>query len=1061
MTDYPIWVTPEDLGTFPEGTSLTLSPIRISFGVMDPDLAHVQLWNGTLPPGVQWRVQDQSVLLTGQIRNVTSTTRFEFTFRLSVGLQIADRTFVIQVQDSVFTSFSWQTGNDRPLELVFAAIPSRTQIQAVSDPVRAIRYSLQNPQALSQGLLLNALTGLIQLNYAWQPSQAYESQKDFVFTVSGLYECEISGTSGTLLSPEGMSQFVDTDYAAWQPSRFYPVNSVVHADEGKIYLCVQAGFSDLTGPTGLGLVIADGSVRWAYQDQACVWRRVLPGTQVSQQLLAQAESQGEIISQTFEILLLSTPFAPVWLTESDDLPPAITKQSYNFALQAVDPDLQPLTWSSLDLPDWLQLNIIGELSGIAPAVDENTVYTFTVTVSDGVSSTPRTFSVLVQEFEVEFEWITPSDLGTHADGVYSKIQIQAVSTRSQVFVTYGLSGGQLPVGITLNMQTGALEGFLEFHVKPKTYLWEITTTDGVEELVRTFQITVQPQLLGHHWRLSAPLLGTDKTRWLQQNNEGIVRTENLYLSEHAGYGRDISPEINICTGIQSLNAQELRLLVQHYLHDFVIQLHDYLVLDTATTDVSLLAVRAQDAETVRLWQPFTAYNSGTRVSNSQGTRYTAVQSGISGAQEPVHVSGTRSDADIMWQAEGFVNPVSSNKWPLPWYPYQEYQDSQTVQHVGHAYQVTQPGTSGGTWLPKQAPFTDNQVIWDKITAPQIAGNLFWPACVRNMRSALIEQVGWSTGVGSGVIADVVVNTQGAITQVNVLQPGSGYIRIPQIQIVGSGTGAQITCTLKVVAVRVLNGGLGWQLHESVHIMLGDHTQVHVKIMQVNDSGAVISCEVTHSDTFTSMRSKPIQVQDAQGRTLILSLDCGVASCVITQAGSGYDQLTQLKFSGREYVPFTDTFADDDQVGLFVPLAYVNTLWTKQQDVSELSSPFRDQMWQISLLKATLQGAEYEGTNSWDSDTCTWDTDQTRIINWEPASVLIWDSDQTIWDNNFTTWDHPDIVWPNHTQTVFDNNQTIWDYYRTIFDQREPSAQSVTAKSWAWWFGSQPVFRRSK
>lgn len=1061
MTDYPHWVTPENLGTFIEGTSFTSTPRQLSFGVSDPTQVQVQLLNGVLPPGLLWSVQGEAVVLTGVLLDVTVSRQFEFTFRLISGHQIADRTFVIHVQNTVFNSFTWRTPTNTPIARVFTPVESVTQVQAVTDPLSAITYTWLNESSLSQGIQLNEFTGTIQINYAWQPLRAYVQQRDFVFSESGLYECEISGTSGSVQAPEGMGQFVDTDYAAWQPQRFYSINSVVHADQGKIYLCIQAGFSAFVGPTGVGLAISDGSVLWAYQDQSCVWRRVTPQTIVPQQLHIQAQSQGQTIQNTYLIQLLSTPYEPIWLTEPADLPPAITQQSYSFALQAVDPDLQPLTWSSMDLPDWLQLNIIGELSGIAPLVDQNTTFTFTISVFDGVSTSSRTFDLLVQEFEVEFAWITPEDLGSHPDGVFSRIQLEAVSTRSQTFVTYGLSGGQLPVGVRLNPQSGALEGVLEFHARPKTYVWEVTTSDGVEELVRRFQITVIPQQLGHHWRLSAPLWGPDRDDWFMQNNEGVVSSDSLYLPDQTGYGRDIPPELNICTGIQALNAEHLRLLLQHYLHDFVIHLHDYQVTPTHISGVNLLSVRVQDAQTVKLWQPFTQYGSGTRVSNTQRVRYLALSSGTSGAQEPVGMSDQISDGLIMWRPDGVVNDTSAHKSALPWYPYHDYQLSQTVQHLGHTYQVIQPGRSGGSWRPISSPFLDNQVEWQRMSSPVISGNTFWPACVFNLRKTLIDQVGWSTGEGSGVTSDVTVNSRGQITRVLITHPGSGYYRSPQIQVLGSGSGAHITCELSVIQVQVVNGGTGWQLNEQVHIKLGDHTQVIVKITAVSQTGSVTSCDVVHSDAFERMRRKPIRVPDALGRVLTIQFICGVTSCDVVNAGTGYDARTRLFFSGREYVPVWDKFVDPDQSGAFVPVSYVTESWSQKQDLSVLNAPFQDQLWQISLIKATLQGVEYEGSTSWDDHACTWDSDQTRLVEISPATVLTWDQDQTVWDNDSTTWDHPQIIWPSHSQTVFDDNRTIWDYYRTIFDQSEPSKQSVYAKSWAWWFGDQPPFRTSK
>jgi hypothetical protein len=1055
MTSYPIWATPEQLGEYPEGTSLTINTITLVFGDTGSLPVTPQLLNGALPPGISWSSDHNQIRLTGVLRSVSEDTEYNFTFRLHNGVNIADRTFYLTVQNVQLQSFTWVTPNLLPLEYVFLPQAYEVVVRAQSEPISVITYQALNLASLSQGVQLDSSSGQITLNYAWRSLNAYTQSKDLVITPSGLYACVTSGVSGSSSAPAGTGMFVDTEYAAWQPQRFYSLNSIVHADGGKIYLCVQSGFSDMLGPSGEGTSISDGGVVWSYEDQACVWQRSPSNTTVAQTLNVVAVSGSQQIVRSFSWELISTPYEPLWQTPAGALPDVITEQSYYVPLQAVDPDQLALTWSSMDLPEWLQLNIVGELSGIAPFVNENTTYTFSVTISDGVTSSTRTFSVTVVEFVVEFAWVTQSNLGTHADGVYSRIQLTAVSTRTPSLVTYGVGGGQLPVGLRLNVQTGAVEGFLEFHAQQKTYHWEVSASDGVQDLTQAFEITIVPQQLGHHWQLQVPLLGTDKLNWVVQNNEGVVSTDHLYLPDHTGWGRSPVPAISICAGIQGINAQDLRMVIQNYLHNFVVQLHGYKLLPTAVPDTQVLVVECQDADTVRIWTPSTLFQQGEHVSNTSGVRYRALNTGLSGTQAPQGVSDAISDNQITWRFDSVVNSSTSVSTPLPWYPYHVYTQADTVVHEGTVYEVVTAGTSSGTSSALNgAPLVqDSTVTWQRVDAQvsKNSGNQFWPANLRNMRTQLINQVGWSTQAGSGAIAQVDINFQGGIQQVLITNPGTGYRRVPQVQIVGSGTGAQLQFRLGITHVEVINGGVNWVTQEIVHVDLGNNQVVQLQITSVNSSGTVQTMEVITPGTFDQVRSGHIQIPTRDGRILVVRLDAGVTSCEVIQSGSGYTSgQTQVLFVGREYAPTLQSFVDVSES--YVPVAYVQSAWAQTQNVSDLINPFESDVWDVRMMQASLQGVESEGSSRFDSDTCTWDADATRLVDAQPATALTWDQGATEWDMDFTYWDNPEIVWPNYSATVFDDGQTIWDYYRTLFDQPPATVMSAYAKTWAWWFG---------
>jgi hypothetical protein len=1056
MTSYPFWVTPSQLGSYDEGTSLTENQIVLAFGDTADAPVTASLLNGALPPGIQWQQTQNQIQLTGFLRSVTSSENYNWTFRVSNGVQVTDRTFYLEVQNVSLQVFEFETSNVTPLLFVYQPQEYTAQIQVNTQPLSLVSYEITNTNVISQGVVLDQASGELMVDLRWKPNQAYTSGKDLVISNSGLFTCVTSGTSGSIAEPQGSGSYVDSDYPSWQPQRFYSVNSVVHNSQGGVYLCVGQGFSDTMSVSGTGSNIVDGTVRWSYQDQAPVWQRVAANTLLNQTIPVRVTSGSQVIQESYEIVVASTPGSPLWITPSGALPSVFTQQSFTYQLEAVDPDLLSLTWSSTNLPSWLQLNLIGELSGVAPAVEQNTTYTFDVTVSDGITSSTRTFEVSVIENVIELQWSSPEDMGQIKDGGFSSIQIKAVSTRPGAFVTYGLSGGQLPVGLILDTQSGALAGWLEYHAQAKTYMWEITATDETETIVRAFWVEVMPSMLGHHWSLQIPLWGTDAQQWQLSNSDGVVDTTNLYLPDLPGWGRVDQPRISVINGIQALDAQQLRFTIQHYLSNFVIQMQDLIWMKGDDPTYQLLAARVQDSDTVELWKPNTVYTQGERVSNTQGMRYVALNTGESGDSEPMSQNSNISDNNLVWSWDSNVNSVSNKSNPLPWMPYHYYQKGDTVLWQGQLFEATLPGTSAGTGGPvsSSSPISDGSVIWQHIeqSYPYAHANLYSPHCLANIRSTLIQQVGWSTAVGSGASADVNVGFDGKVQDVMITQSGVGYFRSPRVVVRSSqGSGAQFQIYVGVVAVQVVNGGVGWSPGTQFELDLGGESPAQVEIQSVTASGAVTLIQVLHTGKFTQIPSQTLTLGALTGRVLQVRLQAGVISCEVTDPGSGYEPgMLTLNFTGQEYNPQLQTFVENQ--GIHMSIAFVQSEYANNTRAQSMFNPFASSLWDVRCVLATIQGLEYQGESKMDHNTCTWDSDHTHWVDADPATVVSWDNDETIWDNDQTVWDLAKIVWPNYTNTVFDSNQTIWDYYRTILDQRSPSTSSQYSRTWTWWMG---------
>jgi hypothetical protein len=87
---------------------------------------------------------------------------------------------------------------------------------------------------------------------------------------------------------------------------------------------------------------------------------------------------------------------PIWNTASGNIANIYEGTQLNVSVSATDPDGTSIIYSSSDLPIWISINSsTGLLTGTAPQILSDTTYSFTVTASDGVNTSSRSFNVVV------------------------------------------------------------------------------------------------------------------------------------------------------------------------------------------------------------------------------------------------------------------------------------------------------------------------------------------------------------------------------------------------------------------------------------------------------------------------------------------------------------------------------------------------------------------------------------------------------------------------------------------------------------------------------------------
>ena len=1055
---YPYWATPAQLGTFGLGYSFTQTPLNLIFGESENKACVVTLLNGALPPGISWQQNGFQVELRGLLENIFSDSTFEFTFRVDNQTYKSDQTFYLNVTMPLVTSFAWVTSDADPLGIMFNNQNYEFPIQALVVPSAQITYSITNLASVTQGVAILASTGIITANIAWTPNTVYVADQDFVFNNNTLYACVISGASALVGGPLIIGEsIVDSNYPVWRPNNYYPLNAIIHNDLGKLYVCMVAGVSGSAGPSGVSGGIPDGTCSWNYIQQCPVWSSAVPSPVIIS-LNATATSNSITLSRTFQINLLQTPVVPQWITDAGLLVSQATGTEVVVQLEAFDPDGAILSWNQgLPWPEWLNLSNIGLLYGSLPFVTDNTTYDFDVIIDDGIASSSRSFSIQATAGEIEFYWVTASDLGSSPDGSISNQSVQAISLRNTAFVNYGLTGGMVPPGVILNNETGVLEGFVEYHGQNKTYYFEISAQDSTETIVQKFKWQIQAQNWGHFWSLSVPILGTQRFELLSLNNSNIVDDSQLYLSNDRGWGRPQVLSVPVITGIKHMNAADLKNSISNWLHNFRLTLTDLKISKYNNSEYELVSVVVRDADSLQVWKARTSYVKGQRVTNPLGVRYLCVTSGMSGDRAPSHTQNTAQDGSVEWIYDSVPLSSVNKQYPLPWYPYHYYQINNTVINQGLVYKSLGNGYSSGGAGPQGtgSAIPDNQIQWQQTPnlLPHQDSNVFWPANVRNIRQELESSPGWSTAWGTKASATVNVDpTTSGISSVTVTQVGESYWAAPDPIITGSGTGAQLQARVGVVGVTLVSSSLGFAVDDELEIDLGEGTPGILKVTSVTSIEAVQALSIVTSGNFDKIPQNNITLSAPQG-TVVVRLQSGIVQVQVITPGSGYEfGNTQITFTGVEINRSARSVMNDFDLEL--PLTFVSndSVQTVTNQLSSVPNTFSGQVILVSMVKATIEGVQWQGYTRLDEDCCTFDSMQTAWVDVDIATATTWDETATYWDNNVTVFDQPTTQWPDWSQTVFDNDQTIFDYYATLFDQRQPLYESKNSRSWFWYFG---------
>jgi len=250
--------------------------------------------------------------------------------------------------------------------------------------------------------------------------------------------------------------------------------------------------------------------------------------------------------QTFFITILQNadrlpPTEPRWITSEGFIGEVIDTDAFNFQLEAIDDNFDPLplkfflTFETADgtifgpsgeLPPGLQLDEdTGIISGtfFSNTLDEVLDFDFAVFLSDGANIVARTFTITTRLKSVNQppEWITlQGSLGSVVAGSFASFIVAATDPDAGPSdLTYFLSSGSFPPGFSIDDVSGEISGVSQLVSSDEFFPFVLGVTDGEDTVVRSFSLTIRKLNSRPAWVTPEGLL--------LRRNEGLLATITL------------------------------------------------------------------------------------------------------------------------------------------------------------------------------------------------------------------------------------------------------------------------------------------------------------------------------------------------------------------------------------------------------------------------------------------------------------------------------------------------------------------------------------------------------
>ena len=518
----PVWsTTAGKIATIDEQVAYSL---QLEANTSDSTAITYSVIAGSLPAGMQVTTDG---LLTGTPAEVAKRTLYTFVVRATAGTAITDRTFSLDVQGSdapVFTTASGQLQLDDSTSVglywVIDGASVSLQMQATDSDTRAgqvLVYEIVQG-SLPPGVTMSK-TGLISGIVQLTDDQRYGER--------GGYDASQEDYDDVVYDKTVTSKSISKNF-----------DFIVRVSDGTSF-------------------VEQNNSIFVYS--ADFWR--VSNTAIT---IDASEIDGSPLTMD-----LSANRRPVFRTGSD----LGTFRHDNALVVKIDvEDFDPLqgdleySIQSGSLPAGVSIDInSGELYGqLARQSAVEVDYTFTVranrVVATGINVfTDQQFTMkVIGEIDIGIAFTTPTVVGTLKADIPSLLSIEAVAEQTNRVLSYSVTSGALPTGITLSEQ-GNLIGAIDpsdFTDSTRAYTFTVTVSDQYQEAATSKEFTVNLDIL--YTQTEYGNMSGHATSFIDQNifyniaqDPNINSVENIFRPEDSTFGMRMKPDMLMMSGLEA------------------------------------------------------------------------------------------------------------------------------------------------------------------------------------------------------------------------------------------------------------------------------------------------------------------------------------------------------------------------------------------------------------------------------------------------------------------------------------------------------------------------------
>ena len=218
------------------------------------------------------------------------------------------------------------------------------------------------------------------------------------------------------------------------------------------------------------------------------------------------------------------------------------------------------------LPSGVSIDLnSGELHGtLARQSAVETTFNFTVRANRVVSTGVNVFSdqaftmKVIGEIDIGIAFTTPTAVGTLTANIPSILSIEAVAEETDRVLSYSVTSGSLPTGITLSEQ-GNLIGTIDpsnFTDSTRSFTFTVTVSDQYQAAATSKEFTLAIDI--PYTQIEYGNMTGHATSFIDQNifysiaqDPDINSVENIYRPEDSNFGMKLKPDMLMMAGLES------------------------------------------------------------------------------------------------------------------------------------------------------------------------------------------------------------------------------------------------------------------------------------------------------------------------------------------------------------------------------------------------------------------------------------------------------------------------------------------------------------------------------